>query len=204
MSRYDEDLLAPKTLTDHETELLLRATGERRGGFRDHLLFAFALGTGLREHELVALNVGDVFDESGIPRRRVALSVFKRSNDNPELQQVLLSERLRAKLAKFYGWKVRDGESVAAEAPLFVSRKSNRLSTRQVRRLIHVWQDRAGVEAKVGFHAFRHTACVNLYRGTKDIKAVQRFARHKSLRSTNRYTHVSDEELGRLVQHLPC
>src|SRR5258706_2639576 len=139
MSRYDEGILAPRTFTDHETDLLLRKTGERRGGFRDHLLFAIALGTGLREHEIVALNVGDFFDETGALARRLQLSIFKRSNDDENLQQVhLTSPRLRAKLEKFRQWKMRKGESVAPDAPLFVSRKSNRLSTRQVRRLIHV------------------------------------------------------------------
>jgi integrase/recombinase XerC len=204
MSRYDEGLIAPKTLTDRETELLLRTTGERRGGFRDHLLFSMALGTALREHELVALNMGDVYDDDGRPRRRVALTVFKRSNEDRTLQQIILNETVRAKLAKYRGWKQRAGESVASDAPVFVSRNRNRLSTRQVRRLMHVWQDRAGVEANLSFHGLRHTACSNLYRGQKCIKAVARFARHKSLRSSDRYTHLSDQELNLAVQRLPC
>jgi hypothetical protein len=37
----------------------LKVTGEHRAGFRDHVLYAMALGTGLREHELVALDMGD-------------------------------------------------------------------------------------------------------------------------------------------------
>src|SRR5437879_11559783 len=138
MSRYDEGLIAPKTLTDRETDLLLRASGERRGGFRDHLLFSIALGTALREHELVGLDVGDVYDEDGTPRRRVTLRVFKRSNPDRTMQSVVLIETKRAKLAKFRGWKERRGESLERNTPLFVSRHRARLSTRQVRRLIHV------------------------------------------------------------------
>ena len=204
MSRYDEGLTAPKTMTDRETELLLRTTGERRGGFRDHLLISMALGTALREHELVALNVGDVYDDAGSPRRRVPLKVFKRSNEDRGLQQMLLNEKLRAKLAKFRGWKERSGESLATDAPLFVSRKHRRLSTRQVRRLIHVWQQRAGVEANLSFHGLRHCALTNFYRQTKCIKAVAKFARQKSTRSADRYTHLSDQELTLGVQRLPC
>ena len=130
MSRYDEGLTAPKTLTDRETALLLRTTGERRGGFRDHLLFSMALGTALREHELVALDMRDVYDDEGTPRRRVVLRTFKRSNPDRNMQQVLLNETVRAKLVKYRGWKMRHGEAVDGDAPVFVSRHGKRLSTR--------------------------------------------------------------------------
>ena len=204
MSRYDAELTAPKTFTDRETDLLLRVTGDRRGGFRDHLLISMALGTGLREHELVGLNVGDVFDDAGVAKHRVQLEVFKRSNDNRDQQQILLNKTLRAKLTKYRSWKMRAGESVAADAPLFVSRKHARLSTRQFRRLIHVWQQRAGIEADLGVHGLRHTACSNVYRDKRCIKAVARFARHASTRSSDRYTHISDQELADTVERIAC
>jgi hypothetical protein len=44
----------PRTLTELEQATLLKVTGERRDGFRDHVIFAVALGTGLREHEIAA------------------------------------------------------------------------------------------------------------------------------------------------------
>lgn len=71
MSSYAESGRAPRTLTEREQRLLLKVTGEHRAGFWDHVLYAMALGTGLREHELVGLNVGDVFDASGKARRRI-------------------------------------------------------------------------------------------------------------------------------------
>jgi integrase len=46
----------PRTLTDLEQATLLKVAGEHRAGFRDHVIFAVALGTGLREHEIAALN----------------------------------------------------------------------------------------------------------------------------------------------------
>jgi hypothetical protein len=48
-------------------------TGEHREGSRDHCIFAAALGTALREHEIAALNVGDVLHEDGRVRRPIAL-----------------------------------------------------------------------------------------------------------------------------------
>jgi len=143
MSSYAESGRAPRTLTEREQRLVLKVTGEHRAGFRDHVLYAMALGTGLREHELVALDVGDVFDTGGKARRRIVLRVFKGADRTSGGQDVLAPEGLRAKLNKLRDWKVRGRESVEADAPLFVSRLGQRLSLRQVRHGFRVWQERA-------------------------------------------------------------
>ena len=117
MSAYiDKIAKPPKTLTDLEQRLLLKVTGERRDGFRDHLIFSIALGTALREHEIVALNVGDVLRSNGAARRWVQLKVFKRSNPDADGQQVFLPDALRAKLTQFYGWKKRKGQDEIGRA----------------------------------------------------------------------------------------
>jgi len=76
MANYADSTRTPRTLTEREQRLLLKVTGEHRAGYRDQVLYAMALGTGLREHELIALSVGDVFRD-GRPRKRLLLSVFK-------------------------------------------------------------------------------------------------------------------------------
>ncbi len=205
MAHYAERInTAPRTLTDREQRLLLRTTGEHRSGFRDHVIIATALATGLRSHELLALDVGDVFDSDGRCRRRLRLRVFKRSNDNPSAQEVVLPDSLRAKFDKILRWKQTKGEGVAPEAPLFVSRNGNRLSGRQLRERFAQWQTRAGIDRPVSIHGLRHSSCTNLYRATKDLRLVQRFARHASITSTMRYAHPSDEDLVRAVQDLRC
>jgi len=195
---------APITLTEREQRQLLSATGLRHDGYRDHMIFALALATALREHELLALNVEDIFDDGGKARRRVQLHVYKRSNTNVEAQQILLSEQLRAKLEKFYTWKRRKGEAVSPEAPLFTSRNRNRLATRTLRHAFQVWQKRAGLERSFRFHSLRHCAISRIYEQTKDILVAQRFARHSSIASTQIYTHPSDESMRRAVQDLLC
>lgn len=201
---YADTTRPPKTLTEAEQARLLRVTGEHARGFRDHVLISMGLGTALREHEILALDVGDVFDGTGKARRRVQLRVFKRSNDDPSMQEVILPDGLRGKLDKLYRWKKRRSESVAPDAPLFVSRLGRRLSARQLREAFHRWQERAGFERRFGFHALRHSALTNIYRDTKDIRLTQRVARHKSITSTMRYAGPSDEDVLRAVRNLPC
>jgi integrase/recombinase XerC len=195
---------AARTLTEQEQRKLLAVTGQRRDGWRDHVIFSVALGAGLREHEILALNVGDVFDDLGRARRRLALRVFKRASQEPAAQEVLLPDTVRAKLEKLLAMRKADGEALTPESPIFVSRLNRRLSARQLRRAFAVWQERAGFEHCFNVHALRHTACTNLYRTTRDLRLTQRFARHKSVTTTTIYTHPSDEELLRSVQTLIC
>ena len=153
---------AARTLTEQEQRKLLAVTGQRRDGWRDHVIFSVALGSGLREHEILALNVGDVFgdvfDDLGRARRRLALRVFKRASQDPTPQEVLLPDTVRVKLEKLLAMRKADGETVTPESPIFVSRLNRRLSARQLRRAFAVWQERAGFEHCFNVHALRHYA----------------------------------------------
>lgn len=204
MTAYATLRRPPKTLTEVEQALLLKITGEHARGFRDHVLFSVALGTGLREHELLALDVGDVARDGRTVKRRITLRVFKRCTDLPMPQEVILPDSSVYKLKRFLKWKAARGESVAPEAPLFVSRNGNRLSARQLRSAFRKWQERAEFDRIHSFHSLRHSACQNVYRRERDIRLVQRFARHVNITTTTIYAQPSDEDLFRAVRELPC
>jgi site-specific recombinase XerD len=199
----------PTTLTEIEQARLLAVTGEHARGFRDHVLFALALGTGLREMEVAALNVGDVTirqTPGAAPsvKRRIVLRVFKRSAKDPAPQTVFLPDSIVYKLRKFLRWKIARDEKVGVDDPLFISRKGNRLSCRMIRLAFANWQDRAGFDRRFTFHQLRHTALTNVYRRTKDIRLVQRVARHKNINTTTIYASPSDEDILRAIRDLPC
>lgn len=191
---------APGTLTAEEQGRLLAITAADPEALRDHMLLAFALGTGLRLHELLALEVGDVSFPDGTPRSRVRLRVAK----GGRRADIFLPRRLQAKLRKFLVWKRRGGESLAPEAPLFLSAQGRRLSKRRAQQVFADWQRRAGLDQRHTFHRLRHTAVNQVYRATKDILLTQRFARHSSLLVTSVYLHPSDEELARSVGRIRC
>ena len=167
--------------------------------FRDHMLLAVTLGTGLRLHEILALNVGDVARD-GKPRSRVRLKVAKggRTGD------IFLPRRLQTKLRRFLVWKARGGESLEPDAPLFISNLGRRLSKRRAQQVFANWQERAGLDQRHTFHQLRHSAVNGVYRETKDILLTQRFARHSSLLVTSAYLHPTDEDLARSVQKIRC
>ena len=199
MSQYADAVYRPiETLTAREQAALLRVTGEHVAGYRDHCLLALALATGLRESELLALDVGDLRDADGRMRARVKLRVYKRSCRDPRIQVVLLSVGIRRKLARLLALR----GAVDSTAPVFVSRRRRRLSARQVRRTFAVWQVRAGFERHLRFHALRHSAISSVYRATRDLRLAQRFARQSSILSTAIYAHPTEEDLVRAVERI--
>jgi integrase/recombinase XerC len=196
----------PKTLTAAEVQKLLKVSGEHREGFRDHLILSFALGSALRESEIVALDLSDVAKPGPngkrlVPRRTLQLRVFKRGGGHvdPSLQRVPLSDGTYYKLDKYLAelGGVLDG-------PLFLSRKhGGRLSTKAVRTLFGKWQRAAGFDHLYSFHHLRHTSITAMYKREKDLRVAQRFARHVNINTTTIYEHASDEDVARAAKELP-
>ncbi len=199
--------VAPKTMTREEQDALLLCTGRDVKHLRDHIIFSLALATGLRQYELAALNCGDVFRRDGKARKRVQLKVFKRSGPAAPYQEIMLPRDLREELEQFHSWKRTKGESLEPGEPLFMSRKHNRIATRTLRHLFAVWQERAELDRKYTFHCLRHSAAMNHYRASNNIRLTQRFLRHKNLNTTMIYTLPTDEELAESVEAMmraPC
>lgn len=193
----------PTTLTDDEVRRLLQVSGKAADGFRDHLIFSLALGAGLREFEIVALDVGDVLTVEGGARKVLLLRTFKGSGKDgaEKLQRVHLPESTYYKLEKFA--RVEKLSEFYRNAPLFWSRKGNRLSVRAVRGLFARWQRSAAFDHLHNFHRLRHTAITLHFRRCHNIRLTQRFARHSDLSTTLVYEHGGDEELAASVRHLP-
>lgn len=207
MSYAERTKRPPRTLTDAEQAKLLKVSGAKRDDFRDHVILSLALGTGLREGEIVALNIGDVARPDGHTKRSIQLKHFARKgrygdNVDARSQVVHLPDgtyyKLEKYLANFAGFA-----AARPSTPLFPTRQSARLSTRRVRELFAEWQKKAGFDKSYRFHDLRHTAITNAYRATKNIRIAQRVARHARLDTTTRYEHASDQEVAAAVRGLP-
>lgn len=99
MSYADRTKRPPRTLSDAEQLKLLKISGAKRDDFRDHMLLSLALGTGLREMEIVALNVGDVTDDPwlGKVKRMIQLRVFANKGGRRRRPRSRESAAVRAK-----------------------------------------------------------------------------------------------------------
>jgi site-specific recombinase XerD len=148
---------------------------------RDDAVLEVLYGSGLRVSELCGLDLPDL----DLPRTRA--TVWGKGGKQ---RVVPLSEPAVAALQAWIGLRTELAGDASPEGALFLNRRGNRLSPRDVRRLL----DRRAA-SPTHPHALRHTFATHLLDGGADLRAVQELLGHADLSTTQRYTHVSRERL---------
>jgi integrase/recombinase XerC len=101
--------------------------------------------------------------------------------------------------AAITAWLPRRGELAGPRAQtlpaLFLNKNGTRLSARSVGRLLEKYLQQAGLDPSASPHTLRHSFATHLLDGGADIRSVQELLGHKSLGTTQIYTHVSTERL---------
>ena len=159
-------------------------------GIRDRAILELLYGTGIRVGELVNLNICniDLYEKTiivfgkGSKERILPLG-------NPSIraiQEYLTGRNLFEK--KIFVNK-NDLEA------LFLNRLGGRLTTRSIRRIIIKYMKMAGLNKKISPHVLRHSFATHLLEGGADLRSVQELLGHKSLSTTQIYTHITKERL---------
>lgn len=157
----------------------------RTGYARNFMMVKLALYTGLRNAELLALNVEDI-----VPFRDVAreLELPARAAKGGHPRAIPLHSAIVDDLREFLAWKRARGESTAPDAPLFVSQKTRRrISPRDFQRILRE-AAREVLHRDVHPHMLRHTFATRLMR-QNDPKVVQELLGHRSIYTTMIYDH---------------
>lgn len=204
----------PKFLTEREMEQLLEgppaasglpgrpaAPGEERkvvpGAHesRDRAILELLYSSGLRRSELSGLNCGDIDYVAGLAR------VFGKGGKErlvPVGHQAL--SRLRDYLRSRGGELDSRQGALPGSEPLFVNAKGSRLSDQGVAWVLKRWLGRLRAFKRVTPHAFRHSFATHLLNRGCGLREVQEMLGHKSLATTQIYTHVSLERLKKIYE----
>ena len=147
---------------------------------------------GLRVSELVGLNDEDYDRAASVLRVR-----------GKGKKERLCADRLvRARGDLIAGWpsarspaSPRARTAVGGATPVFVNKFGKRLTTRSVARMLEKYLKLTGLDLRTTPHTLRHSFATHLLDRGADIRSVQELLGHKSLVTTQIYTHVSTANL---------
>jgi integrase/recombinase XerC len=180
-------LLSPSAAAE-VMEAPLSREGREVERLRDAAMLELLYGSGLRVSELSALDVNDVSLSAGEVR---VLGKGRKERIVPVGSKAIesLSRYLeqRALLAKA-------GDPSASRA-LFLGRRGTRLGVRRVQTLVQRYGALGAGRADLHPHALRHSCATHMLEGGADLRAIQEMLGHSSLSTTQRYTHVSLDQL---------
>lgn len=174
----------PHFLTGSEIGKLLSAPpkGEPMG-LRDRAMLETLYSAGLRVSELVGVNLSDLDLQDGLVRVR---GKGKRERLAPLGSFAV--KAIRAWLRKRIPAKGLSQEEASA---VFLNKFGKRLTTRSVARMLEKYLLLTGLDQRTSPHTLRHSFATHLLDRGADIRSVQELLGHKSLVTTQIYTHVS-------------
>ncbi len=169
--------------TDEIGRLLSAPAIDMPMGLRDRAILETMYSAGLRVSETVGINDGDLDFNQGIVRVR--------GKGRRERLAPLGSYATRALRRWLKTRRLAPSEPGNASAPVFVNKFGRRLTTRSVARMLEKHLQAAGLDQRTTPHTLRHSFATHLLDRGADIRSVQELLGHKSLVTTQIYTHVS-------------
>lgn len=155
-------------------------------GLRDRAILETLYSAGLRVAELAGLNVSDWDRDSNI------LRVFGKGRK--ERIAPIGSYAAKA-MTRWLEVRQPDDNDPDAQNAFFLNRFGRRLTTRSIGRMLEKHLQVAGLDTITSPHTLRHSFATHLLDGGADLRSVQELLGHKSLTTTQIYTHVSTKRL---------
>ncbi len=146
---------------------------------RTMLMTAYAAG--LRVSEVTHLRVSDVDGQ----RMMLRIEQSKGRQD----RYVMLSHKLLAVLREY--WKLEHPRHWLFEG----QRREQPLTRSTVHKVFHKAKCKAGITKRVSVHGLRHSFATHLLESGVNIRKIQLLLGHRSLQSTQIYTHVAKDYL---------
>jgi integrase/recombinase XerC len=169
-------------------------------GKRDRAILELLYAAGIRVGELVGLNLGDISLDEGLLR-----VVGKGSKE----RIVPFGTRARESLEFYLG--VRENSFRKSRSPgprarrpdreaLFLNARGGRLTARSVWNIVDRYVGQLAQRLDVHPHTLRHTFATHMLNAGADLRTIQELLGHESLSTTQKYTHVSVEQLIRVYE----
>lgn len=189
--RLDKKLPHFLTLADIH-KLLAAPTGADWAGRRDRAMLETLYSSGIRVSELVGLDLTAVDLNDGV--------ITVRGKGKKERLALLVPDAVAA-VRRWLDDRAALLAATGKETPaVFLNNKGGRLTTRSVGRLLAKHLKAAGLDPRTSPHTLRHSFATHMLDAGADIRGVQELLGHKSLATTQVYTHVTTQRLQKSYQ----
>lgn len=171
----------PKFIYYNDLLEIINESTKDSDGIRDRLIIEMLYATGVRVSELINIKYNDI----DYNNRRII--VCGKGNKERivyygEYAEDVLKEYMLTHKKNEYGY-------------VFTNSKGEQITDRGIRYIIDNIMKRLSVKVHVTPHVLRHTFATDMLNNGCDIKIVQELLGHSSLRTTEVYTHVTNERL---------
>ena len=198
VSRAKVEKRQPKYLSLEESKQLLAKTiksEKSRYKIRNYAITCIFLNCCIRLNELVEININDIkLDEKTI-------KIHGKGNMD---RIIYLDDAVVEVINEYLSVRPKLDKSFKDYKALFLSNRNKRISRRNVQEIIKTELNNTFEDAnnKYHTHSLRHTGATLMYdKNNTDILIIKEILGHKSIKSTEIYTHVVDKRLKELMQN---
>jgi integrase/recombinase XerC len=156
---------------------------------RDKAIFELLYATGVRCSELVNIRVEDV------DMRARTIRILGKGKKE---RIVLFGAKAHEKITHYF--TAERPEINNHQEYLFLNYRYDKLTSRSVQRIIKMFRSFLPIDRPLTPHKLRHSFATHLLNQGADLRAVQELLGHKTLATTEKYTHVSLEKLSTLCE----
>ena len=195
LKRPFADRKLPVYLTVDEVSYLLDELQDKqlptKRPLRDKAIFEVLYATGIRCSELCSITIGNV---------DFTHKIMRIMGKGRKERLVLFGKHAHAKLLEYI--EQERPKVHAFSERLFLSSRNEPLDPRSVQKIIGRFGALLPVKKEVTPHKIRHSFATHLLNGGADLRTVQELLGHQSLSTTERYTHVTTQELTQMCDAL--
>ena len=179
----------PRVPTIEEVNFVLDGKMPEVASFpeRDRLLLELLYGCGIRNSELVGINLDDISMSNE--------AILIRGKGKKE-RYVPFGGSARQTLARYLPRRQQLLATIKKSTPaLLVNQRGGRLTTRSVGRIVKRIAIAKGLSPDVHPHTLRHAFGTHMLEEGADLRAIQELLGHERLATTQRYTQLSVKQM---------
>ena len=172
----------PEVLTVEEIDSILDVIDlSSPQGHRNKAMLEVLYSCGLRVSELVNLQISNLY------LKEEYISVVGKGDKQ---RLVPISQRAIKEITYWMQERKNITPKKGEEDILFLNRLGARLTRNMVFLLVKQYAGMAGIRKDISPHTFRHSFATHLLEGGANLRAIQEMLGHKSILTTEIYTHV--------------